>query len=181
MLPGKERVRAELYWHWMRTLGLVIAAFVAPTAAVADDNDHFQFGAFFGPRIFSSDSLLGFNDNQPYHPDLTNGMGFGARVGRPFGMFLVPELELAVVPTRTTKIMDIDTYVVWLEPRVHLRVDLLPQRVVEPFILFGGGAPISVSSARKTFNSGVIGEGYLGAGLRFDTHKGFIMRLDARV
>ena len=33
----------------------------------------------------------------------------------------------------------------------------------------------------KTINSGIIGDGYLGAGARFDTHKGFALRLDARV
>jgi outer membrane protein OmpA-like peptidoglycan-associated protein len=67
-----------------------------------------------------------------------------------------------------------------MEPRFHLRLDLLPQRKVEPFVMIGGGAPVAFSSARKTFNSGISGEGYLGAGVRFNTQKGFVMRLDAR-
>jgi outer membrane protein OmpA-like peptidoglycan-associated protein len=67
-----------------------------------------------------------------------------------------------------------------MEPRFHLRFDLLPQRRVEPFVMIGGGAPIAFSSARQTFNSGISGEGYVGAGVRFNTQKGFVLRMDAR-
>jgi outer membrane protein OmpA-like peptidoglycan-associated protein len=44
----------------------------------------------------------------------------------------------------------------------------------------GGGADIAGSTARKTFNSGVIGEGYVGGGIIFDTNKGFVVRFDGR-
>lgn len=165
----------------MRAVWLALGLVLAPSVAAADD-DYLQIGGFFGPRIFSDDALLGYNYEQPGHPDLVNSIGFGVRAGKPFGLpFLLPEAELIVVPTKTTTVMDVNTSVVWVEPRVHLRIDLLPQRRVNPFLLIGGGAPISLSSARKTFNSGVIGEGYLGGGVRFDTNKGFVFRFDARL
>lgn len=166
-------------------LGFFVAPALAPSLAIADDesyDDHVQLGGFFGPRIFSNDGLLGYNYEEPYHPDLVNSIGFGVRVARPFFVpWFLPEAELVVVPTKTTIEAGVDTNVVWLEPRVHVRVDLLPQRPVEPFLVLGAGAPIALSSARRTFNSGVVGEGYFGAGLRYDTHKGFVMRVDARM
>jgi outer membrane protein OmpA-like peptidoglycan-associated protein len=164
---------------WLLAFGLLL---VPGVAAAEGDEDYFQVGGFFGPRIFSSNSLLGYNYNEPGHPDLVNSIGLGVRAGRPFFLdWFVPEAELVVVPTKTTTVMGINTNVVWLEPRVHVRIDLLPKRRANPFILIGGGAPVSLSSARKTFNSGVVGEGYFGAGLRFDTNKGFVMRFDARL
>ena len=42
------------------------------------------------------------------------------------------------------------------------------------------GAPIALSSARKTFNTGIVGDGFFGAGARLDTGKGFALRFDAR-
>ena len=151
--------------------------------ALAEEDDHVQLGAFFGPRIFSDDSLLGYHYDAPFHPDLVNSMGLGIRAARPFFFpWFFPEAELMVVPTKTTAEGGAPAAsVVWLEPRVQVRIDLLPKRRVEPFLIVGGGAPISLSSARMTFNSGVIGEGYIGTGLRFDTRKGFVMRVDARV
>jgi outer membrane protein OmpA-like peptidoglycan-associated protein len=158
-----------------------LAILFAPSIAAADD-EHFELGGFFGPRIFSTDALLGYNENQPYHPDLKNGMGIGARVGRPFfKTWFVPEFELIVVPTGTTTVAGVNTSVIWLEPRVQVRLDLLPERRLDPFVVVGGGAPIALSSARMTFNSGIVGEGYVGGGVRFDSHKGFTIRFDARV
>lgn len=167
----------------MRRVCLAVVLAALPTTASADPT---QLGGFFGPRIFSDDAWLGYNEDEPAHPTLRNGVGFGARVAKPFGFpFLVPELEFVVVPTSTFRTCvgmscAESTSVVWMEPRFHLRIELMPQRRVEPFILFGGGAPIAASSARKTFNSGISGEGYVGAGVRFDTQKGFVMRMDAR-
>jgi outer membrane protein OmpA-like peptidoglycan-associated protein len=166
----------------MRSVWLAASLLLVPSVAAADENDYLQLGGFFGPRIFSSASLLGYNYEQPAHPDLVNSVGLGFRIGKPFFVeWFVPEAELIVVPTKTTTVMDVDTNVVWLEPRVHARIDLMPRRRANPFILVGGGTPISLSSARKTFNSGIVGEGYVGAGLRFDTNKGFVMRIDARL
>lgn len=159
-----------------------IAVALASTSSIAHA-DPTQLGAFVGPRFFSSDSYLGYLENEEFHPNLRPGPGFGLRAAKPFGFaWLSPELELVVVPTHTTAEGGADAAsVVWLEPRVHLRIDLLPQRRVEPFILIGGGAPIALSSARKTFNSGISGEVYVGTGLRFDTRKGFAFRFDARI
>jgi outer membrane protein OmpA-like peptidoglycan-associated protein len=167
----------------MRSVWLAVSLLLVPAVAAADDEDEYlQLGGFFGPRIFSSSSLLGYNYDQPGHPDLVNSIGLGIRAGKPFfASWFLPEAELIVVPTKTTTVMDVNTNVVWVEPRVHVRIDLLPKRRVNPFLLVGGGAPISLSSARKTFNSGIVGEGYFGAGIRFDTNKGFVMRFDVRM
>jgi outer membrane protein OmpA-like peptidoglycan-associated protein len=167
----------------MRSAWLALGLLLVPTAAAAEGEEgYLQLGGFFGPRVFSEASLLGYNYDQPGHPDLRNMIGFGARAGRQFILpWFVPEAELIFVPTRTTTVMTVNTTVLWLEPRVHARFDLLPQRRINPFILVGAGAPVSLSSARKTFNSGIIGEGYVGGGLRFDTTKGFVIRFDARI
>ena len=167
----------------MRSVWLVVGLLLVPAVAAAEEeDDYIQLGGFFGPRIFSSAGLLGYNYEQPGHPDLVNSIGLGFRIGKPFFLpWFVPEAELIVVPTKTTTVMDVNTNVVWIEPRVHARIDLLPQRRLNPFILIGGGSPISLSSARKTFNSGIVGEGYFGAGIRFDSYKGFVMRFDARL
>ncbi len=168
----------------MRRVWLAVVLAAVPTVASAEPT---QLGGFFGPRIFSDDAWLGYNEDEPAHPTLHNGVGFGARVAKPFGFpWLVPELELVVVPTSTFRTCvgmscAESTSVVWLEPRFHLRFDLLPQRKLEPFVMVGGGAPIAASSARKTFNSGISGEGYVGAGVRFNTQKGFVFRVDARL
>jgi outer membrane protein OmpA-like peptidoglycan-associated protein len=140
--------------------------------------DPLQLGLFFGPRVFSTDSRLGYIADAPAHPMLANGIGFGTRVAKPFFPWLTPELELAVVPTHTDSY---DVGVFWMNPRVHLRFDVLPRKFLHPFVVVGGGSTIALSSARKTFDSDLRGDGYLGGGLRFDTSKGFGFRLDARV
>ena len=139
----------------MRRVWIVASLLLPPSLAGAEEefDDHVQLGGFFGPRIFSNDALLGWNPDAPAHPDLVNSIGLGVRAARPFFfMWFLPEAELMVVPTETTTEMDVKTNVVWLEPRVQIRIDLLPKRRVEPFLIVGGGAPIALSSARKTFN-----------------------------
>jgi outer membrane protein OmpA-like peptidoglycan-associated protein len=152
---------------------------LAPTVAAADPT---QLGAFLGPRIFSQHSALGYIDGEQAHPMLENGVAFGARVAKQFGLpWLFPELELAFSPTKTTTPMNaIPADIYWLDPRVQLRVELMPGRRVQLFVLAGGGAPIALSSKRATLNSGVIGEGYVGGGIRINTDKGFAFRADAR-
>jgi OOP family OmpA-OmpF porin len=163
------------------TLALLL---LVPAAAAADPTD---LGAFFGPRIFSGNSTLGYRDSDPAHPMLNNSIELGLRVGRQFGLpWLHPELELGFVPTHTSSLvvngaMVDSVNVYWLEPRINLRIDLMPKRVVEPFLVVGGGSPIALSTATKTINSGIIGDGYAGAGARIDTHKGFVLRFDARL
>jgi outer membrane protein OmpA-like peptidoglycan-associated protein len=63
---------------------------------------------------------------------------------------------------------------------VQVRFELMPGRRIQPFVVVGGGAPIALSSKRMTLNSGVIGEGYVGGGVRINTDKGFAFRADAR-
>lgn len=164
----------------MRRIWIAVALASMPSIAHADPT---QLGGFFGPRFFSNDSYLGYLPDEAFHPHLHTGPSFGVRAAKAFGFnWLWPELELVVVPTRTTAEGGADpASVVWMEPRVHIRIELMPERRVEPFIVVGGGAPISLSSARRTFNSGVTGEGYVGAGVHFDTRKGFAFRFDARI
>jgi len=159
---------------------IALAAIVLGASPAAADAT--QIGAYFGPRLFSDDSRLGYIEDAPGHPSLENGIQIGARVARPFLPWLVPEIELTFSPTDTTRAagaMPVD--VIWIEPRFHLRFELLPGRRFQPFIVVGGGAPILLSSARQTINSGITGEAYAGAGMRFDTGRSFALRLDARV
>ncbi len=158
---------------------IALAAFASPSTAHADPT---QIGVWFGPRLFSDNSNLGYVDNAPVHETLANSIEFGTRVARPFFPWLVPELELAMSPTHSFAPMSsVQADVFYVEPRLHLRFDLLPNHRVQPFILIGGAAAISASSARKTYESSVLGEGYVGTGLRVDTHKGITFRLDARL
>jgi OmpA-OmpF porin, OOP family len=158
----------------------VLLVLLAPSLAAADET---QIGGFFGPRIFSQKSALGYIDGSPAHPMLENGVTLGARIARQFGLpWLFPEFEVAFCPTKTTTPMNaIPADIYWIDPRVQLRFELMPGRRLQPFVIVGGGAPIAISSARLTLNSGVIGEGYAGGGIRFDTTKGFTVRFDARV
>jgi len=118
---------------------------------------------------------------------LHNSVELGLRVAKQFGLpWLYPEFELGFAPTHTSPLVVngamVDAVnVYWIEPRVQARIELMPGRKIEPFLVIGGGSPIALSTATKTINSGIIGDGYLGAGARFDTHKGFALRLDARV
>src|ERR1041385_892417 len=123
---------------WAAPALLVIAA--SPVAA-----EPTQLGGWFGPRLFSSSSRLGYIDDAPEHPALPNGMGFGGRVARPFLPWLVPELELALSPTSTETVHSAhSTGVLWFEPRLHLRFELRPDRQIQPFLVVGGGAPVSL-------------------------------------
>jgi len=159
---------------WIALATLALAA--SPAAA-----DATQVGLYFGPRLFSSDSRLGYIEDAPAHPTIQNGVQLGLRVARPFFSWLVPELEMTFAPTDTNAVggaAPVD--VLWMAPRLHLRFELLPGRRVQPFLLAGGGAPIVLSSARMTLDSGITAEAYAGAGVRYDTER-FAIRLDARV
>ncbi len=161
---------------WWAALVVVWAA-GRPAAA-----DPTQIGGWFGPRLFSSSSQLGYIDDAPAHPVLDNGMELGARVARPFLPWLVPELELAISPTSTNAVGGAKSAAVfWFEPRIHLRFELLPEGQFQPFVVVGGGSPVVLSAASKRFANAIVGDGYFGGGVRLDTHKGFALRFDARV
>jgi outer membrane protein OmpA-like peptidoglycan-associated protein len=166
---------------------LALALVLAPSLVAAEPSESFEIGGFLGPRFFSQVSALGYIDDAPGHPMLENSVELGARASHPFLFpWLNPELELAISPTQTHEITvngaDIPSVAIfWMEPRVQLRFDPLPGRRIQPLIIVGAGAPIQLSAARKTINSGVIGDGYLGGGVRMDTGKGFTLRLDARL
>ncbi len=174
--------------HRAAVIALTLAVTVIGAAPAAADPT--QLGLFFGPRVFADDSKLGYVKDNPAHPSLDNGIEFGLRVARPFFPWLVPELELGLAPTGTKPIRAgagntgptaAATDVFWMNPRAQLRFELLPGRRIQPFLVVGGGAPIALSSARKTFDSDILGDGYVGGGVRFDTGKRFTVRFDARV
>ena len=168
-----------------RVARIALATIVVSSGVAAADPT--QLGLFFGPRVYSDDARLGYIKDNPAHPSLDNGIEFGVRVARPFLAWLVPELELGMAPTGTKAIRAtggstaMPTDVFWFEPRAQLRFELLPGRRLQPFLVVGGGAPVALSSARKTYDSGITGDGYVGGGLRFDTGKRFSVRFDARV
>ncbi|MGE0867162.1 MAG: OmpA family protein [Kofleriaceae bacterium] len=157
-----------------------VASLIGVAPAAADD---LEVGGWFGPRIFSSDSHLGYVSSAPAHPSLNSTMELGVRASRPlFYKWLIPEAELAFSPASTTRTGGAESAsVLWLDPRVHLRFTIRPREQIFPFAVVGLGAPISLSSARRTFASSVIPEAYAGGGVRFDTRKGFLLRFDARI
>lgn len=161
-------------------LATIVVATATGTQVAHADQTH--VGAFFGPRVFSDDSLLGYIQDAPAHPTLENGIQFGARIARPFFPWLIPELELGMSSTQSTRELGAPAAdVFWLDPRLHLRFEFTPGQRFIPFVVVGGGSPIALSSARKTFDTGIVGAGYLGGGMRYDTFKGFAFRVDARV
>jgi len=163
----------RLWWAALVTLA------AAPSPAAADP---FQIGGWFGPRLFSSSSELGYIDDAPAHPELQNAMELGGRIARPFFPWLVPELELAISPAGTNAVGGAKAAnVFWFEPRIHARIELWPGRRIQPFAVIGGGTPVALSTAEKTFATSIVGDGYLGGGVRFDTQKGFGLRFDARL
>ena len=165
-----------MHRRWWVALGTFAAA-ASPAAA-----EPTEIGAWFGPRLFSSSSRLGYIDGAPAHPVLENGMEFGARVARPFLPWLVPELELAISPTSTNAVGNAAAAkVFWFEPRLHVRLELWQHLPVRPFLVIGGGSPVALSSAGKRFANSIVGDGYVGGGVQFDTHKGFLIRFDARL
>jgi len=164
----------------MSRVSLVLLAVVVPSIAHADP---LELGGFLGPRLFSQHSDLGYIDAAPAHPMLQDSVAFGGRIAHEFFVpWFFPEIELAFSPTKTDAVGGAAAAsIFWLDPRVQLRFELLPGRRVQPFALIGAGAPVALSSARKTIDSGVIAEGYGGVGVRLDTLKGFRVRVDARL
>jgi OOP family OmpA-OmpF porin len=158
---------------------LALGALAPEHTAHADTT---QLGLWFGPRIYNADSRLGYIPDAPFHPTLDNAFEFGFRVGRPFLPWLIPELELAMAPASTNAVGGAQAAsVFWLQPRLHLRLEMLPGRRFDPFLVVGGGTQVALSNARATYDTSVLGEGYVGAGVRVDTGKGFGIRLDARM
>jgi outer membrane protein OmpA-like peptidoglycan-associated protein len=163
----------------MHRVHVALFVIAMPSLAHADGT---QLGAFVGPRIFASDQKLGFIPDAPAHPSLGSSVAFGGRIAHPLFEFLVPEAELAFSPTSTNSVGGADSAsVFWLDPRLHMRFQFMSGERFQPFAVLGGGAPIALSSAKRTFDSGIVGEGYLGGGFKFDTNKGFLLRFDARV
>jgi hypothetical protein len=74
-------------------------------------------------------------------------MQIGVRIGRPILPWLTPELELSFAPTDTTAVGGAEAAsVFWMEPRLHVRFELMPGERLQPFFLLGGCAPVVLSS-----------------------------------
>ena len=157
--------------------GLVMAFVVGVGAIGSAHADPIEVGGWLGARGFSDNSLLGYKADAPEHPMLQNGVVFGFRIARPIVPNIVPELELAFSPTKTDKF---DVTVLWLTPRAHIRFELMPRKQVRPFLLIGGGGPVALSTKRGIFDSGIVGDGYVGGGIEFTTERGFDLRFDFR-
>jgi OOP family OmpA-OmpF porin len=163
------------------TLLCALPLLSAAPAAAEPLADRLQIGGWFGPRVFSSDSRLGYILGEPYL-GLSNAMTFGPRIALPLG-WIVPELELGFAPARTEamSLVDKPARVYWLDPRLHARFDLMAGQRLQPFVLAGVSAPIALSTRQRTFDTSIIGSGYLGGGVRFDSLKGFMLRADLRI
>src|SRR5512141_3258443 len=105
---------------WLAVLLAAAPLTVASTRAEAEPT---EIGGFFGPRIFSDNSALGYLPDASFHPSLSNSVGLGGRIAKPFGFpWFLPEFELMVVPTKTNMVGGASpATVVWVEPRFHLR------------------------------------------------------------
>ncbi|MBP6632182.1 MAG: OmpA family protein [Kofleriaceae bacterium] len=154
--------------------GLIVL--VAPTDRAAAEPT--ELGVSIGPRFFSDDALLGYIADAPDHPHLTNAVALTARLGKPLVPWLVPEIELPVAVTSTN---EYDVTVTWLAPRAQVRLQFLSAARVRPFLLLGGGATATLSSAKRIFKTDVAGEGYGGLGLDLVTGRRFHLRADARL
>src|SRR5690606_38190045 len=138
-----SRAHPGVYFRAMGRSGFAVlfALTASATPAAADPT---QIGAFFGPRVFSDDSRLGYIEDAPAHPMLDNAISFGARIAKPIFPFFVPELELAMASTDTNPIAATAEHggapavsVFWLEPRIQMRFEILPERRVMPFFVIG--------------------------------------------
>jgi outer membrane protein OmpA-like peptidoglycan-associated protein len=158
-------------------VALLTLALASPAAA-----EPTELGGWFGPRFFASSSRLGYIDDAPAHPELQNGIELGGRAAHPVLPWLIPELEVAISPTTTNAVGGAAAAsVFWFEPRLHLRFEPWRDHWIRPFFVVGGGTPVALSSATKTFATSITGDGYVGGGVRLDTHKGFELRFDARL
>ena len=111
--------------------------------------DPIQIGGWFGPSVFSDDSKLGHIPGEVYL-GLASSIAFGARIALPLYQWIVPELELGFAPaqTETMSVVEQPARVYWLDPRIHVRFELLPGRRLQPFVVVGGGSPIALSTRR---------------------------------
>ncbi|MCA9678339.1 MAG: OmpA family protein [Myxococcales bacterium] len=155
------------------TAAAVALALTLPRGAAAEP---IQLGGFFGPRIFSDDAALGALDD--FRTPLKSTVTLGARLARPVLPWLVPEVELPFAAARTR---DFDVSVLWVDPRADLRFVAWPQRKIRPFVLFGVGAPMTLSSKKNFFGSDVSFDGFGGFGAQASPGRGVHFRLDVRV
>jgi len=138
--------------------------------------DRYELGAFFGPRIFSKDAQLGYVSTA-VGDTLSTGVALGVRYSLPLVKWFAVDVELPIATTSTTP-NNIDVF--WMDPRVQGRFIMIASGNVHPYLLAGAGMPITLSSKRGYFGSGVTGEGYGGGGVALTT-RGLALRLDVRV
>src|SRR5450432_2511995 len=151
-------------------------AVVLLAGAWARADDRVELGGFFGPRVFSKDAQLG--NVVDVEDTLSPGVVIGVRVSKPILSWLAIEAEL---PISTASTRTYNTDVFWFEPRVQARFLIFPKIPISPYAIAGAGMPVTLSSKRGIFGSGVTGDGFVGGGVQFKTTHGLALRVDARV
>jgi outer membrane protein OmpA-like peptidoglycan-associated protein len=155
-------------------VGAALAAALTCGVATASA-EPLEVGGFLGPRFFSDQSSLGHREGIDI--SLENAVVVGPRVAASFFPWLVLEAELPLSATSTD---DLDVDVFWTEPRLHGRLEALPDKKVRPFATLGAGLPIVLSDRRGLFASDVGVDVYAGGGVHVTPGRGLNIRLDLR-
>jgi OOP family OmpA-OmpF porin len=153
-------------------VALPLAVVLASAPASAEP---IEVGGFLGPRFFADQSSLGHREG--IDVSLENAMVIGPRVAASFFPWLVLEAELPIAATSTD---DLDVDVFWTEPRLHGRLEPLPEKRLRPFAVLGAGLPIALSDKRGLYASDVSVDVYAGGGFHFSPGRGLNIRLDLR-
>jgi outer membrane protein OmpA-like peptidoglycan-associated protein len=155
------------------SLGAALVALCASSAPA--QAEPIEVGGFLGPRLFANQASLGHRDGIDIHLD--NAMVLGPRIAASFFPWLVLEAELPLTSTSTNE-LDVDVF--WMEPRLHARLEVLPEEKLRPFATIGAGMPIVLSERRGLFASDVGVDVYAGGGAHFSPGRGVNLRFDIR-
>ncbi|MBA3819818.1 MAG: OmpA family protein [Deltaproteobacteria bacterium] len=147
-----------------------------------------ELGGVLGLHMFNEENGLGTPDGAITPVSLENSALFGLRLGVYFGSLLGVEAEGGMIPGETRKGEAMTTPLVAvtaLTYRGHLIAQFRaanPANRILPFVVAGGG----VLQIVNTNNASVIEEDsqvlfYAGAGAKYRTKDGWIVRLDGRV
>jgi OOP family OmpA-OmpF porin len=159
--------------------GAIVCASTTATAGV-------EFGGTMGLHVFNRDNAIGESDQGPV--SLSNSALFGLRLGVYFGPMFGVEAEGGFIPGETREGENNTTPLVsttGLTYRGHAIAQFRaadPSVKIVPFVLAGGG----VFQLVDTDNATVIAEDstpifYAGAGAKYRTKDGWVIRLDGRI
>lgn len=152
------------------------------TAAFADEDDRpLEVSAIVGGHFFSSSSALGRSTYEAPNSSIQHSVAVGARFGYAISRYFLLEGEFLAMPTKLAS--QSNGQVLAYTGRGHLmfRWPFGPNRMIQPFVLLGGGAlgvrpdpglPLATETA-GTFHAGI--------GLKVNVHKYVGVRLDGRM